>query len=158
MATNKTYIVDATEQIMGRMCTQVAKLAMYGEKIVIINAKDAVISGNKKNIFAKYVHLRHIRTNTNPKAGPFAHSRPDTFLRQKVRFMLPKNIRGRDALHRVHVYIGGIPEQKMKSYHNQETMVLRKSHSDQLWGKYVYISQVCMNMGWTGKSREYMGE
>ena len=42
-------LLDAKNQILGRFCSQVAKRALLGEFIVIVNAKDAIISGNKRN-------------------------------------------------------------------------------------------------------------
>ena len=105
--------------IMGRMCSQIAKFALLGEHIVVINSKDCVISGRRNQILEKYVHLRRdIRNLSNPRRGPFHGSRPDTFLRQKMRYMLPKNHRGREALHRIHVYIAGIPKAKENKYQN----------------------------------------
>ncbi|MHA1584618.1 MAG: 50S ribosomal protein L13 [Promethearchaeota archaeon] len=143
--------IDATELIMGRLCSQVAKLALLGEHIVIINAKDAVISGRRNQILEKYVHLRHIRNLSNPRRGPFHNSRPDTFLRQKMRFMLPKNFRGAEALKRIHVYIAGIPSVKAETYKDADPIVVRKASFERLSHKYVTIEDVCNNMGWTRK-------
>ena len=151
MAKNSWKKIDATELIMGRMCSQVAKLALLGEHIVIINAKDAVISGRRNQILEKYVHLRHIRNLSNPRRGPFHNSRPDTFLRQKMRFMLPKNFRGAEALKRIHVYIAGIPSVKTETYNKAEPIVVRKASSERLSHKYVTVEDVCNNMGWTRK-------
>ena len=147
-------IVDATDLIMGRLSSQVAKLALNGNYIVVINAKDAVVSGRRNEILAKYVHLRKIRNLANPNRGPFHNSRPDTFLRQKMRFMLPKNRRGQEALKRIHVYIAGIPQAKTTNYTNQEPITFIKMSADRLGHKYVTIADICMNMGWTGQSRE----
>lgn len=148
-------IIDATDIIMGRMCSQLAKLAILGEYIVIINAKDAVISGRRNQILAKYVHLRRdIRNASNPRRGPFHGSRPDTFLRQKIKFMLPKNIRGRDAFKRVHVYIAGIPKNKENKYIHSEPIVVRNASAERLQHKFITIADVCTNMGWTGESRK----
>lgn len=150
MAKISWKILDATELIMGRMCSQVAKLALLGEHVVIINAKDAVISGRRNEVLEKYVHLRRdIRNLSNPRRGPFHHSRPDTFLRQKIRFMLPKNFRGAEALKRIHVYIAGIPSVKKEAYRDAEPIVVRKASSERLSHKYVTIEDVCNNMGWT---------
>ena len=143
--------LDATGLIMGRMCSQIAKLILLGEHVVITNAKDVVISGRRNNILAKYVHLRHIRNLSNPKRGPFHGSRPDTFLRQKIRFMLPKNNRGRDALKRVHVYIKGVPTAKVNKYTDSEPIMVRNASSDRLSHKFVTVEDVCDNMGYTRK-------
>ena len=144
-------VLDATDLIMGRMCSQIAKLLLLGEHIVIINSKDAVISGRRNQILAKYVHLRKIRNLSNPKRGPFHFSRPDTFLRQKIRFMLPKNNRGAEALKRIHTFIVGIPSAKSEKFSNQEPIVVRKASAERLRHKYITIEDVCNNMGWTRK-------
>ena len=145
-------ILDASDLIMGRMCSQVAKMALLGYHIIITNAKDAVISGRRNEILAKYVHLRkYIRNASNPRRGPFHGSRPDTFLRQKIRFMLPKNFRGAEALKRVHVYIAGIPTVKKTKYQGAEPILVRNASAERLSKKFVTIEDVCNNMGWTRK-------
>jgi len=147
-------IIDASDMIMGRMCSQIAKFALLGEHIVVINSKDCVISGRRNQILEKYVHLRRdIRNLSNPRRGPFHGSRPDTFLRQKMRYMLPKNHRGRDALHRIHVYIAGIPKAKENKYQNSEPITVPNASAERLSRKYVTIADVCSNMGWSGESR-----
>jgi large subunit ribosomal protein L13 len=146
--------VDATDMIMGRMCSKIAKLCLLGEHILIINAKDAVVSGRRNQVLAKYVHLRHIRTANNPRKGPFHDSRPDTFIRQKVKGMLPKNDRGVEALRRIHVYIAGVPEVKATKYSSKEPITFRKVSAEQLGHSYVTVADICSNMGWSGASRE----
>ncbi len=142
-------VLDATELIMGRMCSQIAKLVLLGEQVVILNAKDAVVSGRRNQILEKYVHLRHIRNASNPRRGPFHFSRPDTFLRQKVKAMLPKNSRGAEALKRLHVYIAGIPKVKEEKYKDQEPILVRKASAERLRYKYITIEDICNHMGWT---------
>jgi len=110
-------LMDAKDKILGRFCSQIAKKALLGEKIVIINAKDAIISGSKRDIHEKYLDKLNISTATNPRRGPFWPRRPDTFMRNIIKKMLPtKKIRGKEALKRVHVYIGAIPERFQKKY------------------------------------------
>jgi large subunit ribosomal protein L13 len=142
-------IVDARDQILGRMCSQVAKRALLGERIVIINAQNAIVSGNRNAIVERYVHLRHIRDHANPTHGPFHSSRPDTFIRQKIRYMLPKRPRGRDALRRVHVYISGIPKVKEEAYKNAEKMDIKNASVQHLHGKFMTVREICDQMGWT---------
>jgi large subunit ribosomal protein L13 len=150
----KWKIVDAKNQVMGRMCSQVAKRALLGERLVIINAQFAVISGSRSDILKRYLHLRHIRDHANPTHGPFHNSRPDTFLRQKIRFMLPKNIRGREALKRVHVYINGIPKVKEVNYKDAEAFEPKKCSAVHLRHNYLTVREICNNMGWTQVRRE----
>ena len=151
MAKINWKVVDATEMIVGRMCSQVAKLALLGEHILITNAKEAVISGRRNQILEKYVHLRHIRNLSNPRRGPFHNSRPDTFIRQKIKFMLPNNQRGADALKRVHVYITKIPKAKKNKYQHSEPITFQKSSVEDLRRKYITVGDICDHMGWTRK-------
>ena len=144
-------VYDAKDKILGRFCSQIAKKALLGEKLVIINAKDAIMSGRRNQILAKYVHLRHIRNLSNPRRGPFHSSRPDTFLRQKMRFMMPKNSRGADALKRVHVYIVGIPNSKAHRYASQDPIMFKKCSVERLKNKYITVEDICNHMGWTRK-------
>ena len=83
-------LLDATDKILGRFCSQVAKRALLGERIVIINAKDAIISGNQRDIHEKYLAKTNISTATNPRRGPFWKRRPDTFMRQVVKKCCPE--------------------------------------------------------------------
>jgi large subunit ribosomal protein L13 len=151
MANINWKVIDATDMIVGRLCSQLAKLALLGEHLVIINSKDAVISGRRNQILEKYVHLRHIRNLSNPRRGPFHNSRPDTFIRQKIRFMLPKNARGAEALKRVHVYITSIPKEKTNKYLNQEPVTFTGASIENLRSSYITVEDICNNMGWTRK-------
>lgn len=151
MAKVNWKIVDATDMIVGRICSQIAKLAILGEHVVITNTKNAIISGRRNQILEKYVHLRHIRNLSNPRRGPFHNSRPDTFIRQKIKFMLPKNQRGEEALKRIHVYINDIPKTKKNKYHNNEPITFQKSSVEDLRRKYITVGDICDHMGWTRK-------
>ena len=43
-------IIDGTGAIMGRLASYVAKEALKGEEVVILNCNDVIITGNRKNI------------------------------------------------------------------------------------------------------------
>ncbi len=57
-ATTKSAVtlVNAEGQIVGRMCSKVAKLLLNGEEVIILNAEKAVFSGKKKSKIAE-AHL-----------------------------------------------------------------------------------------------------
>ena len=61
-------LLDANNLIVGRFGTFVAKKALLGERIDIINCEKAVISGRKEEVFAKYKKRRDIGA---PRKGPF---------------------------------------------------------------------------------------
>ncbi len=150
-------LLDAKDKILGRFCSQVAKRALLGECIVIINAKDAIISGNKRNIHEKYLGHLNISTATNPKRGPFWDRRPDTFMRTVIKKMLPrKKRRGKDAIRRVHVYIFDIPERFKKRYQKLIPSEVFNADKKRLsyYNKYITLENLCVRIGWKKRKAE----
>ncbi|MBT4174698.1 50S ribosomal protein L13 [archaeon] len=95
-------VIDAKKLIVGRLATFTAKKALQGETVRIINAEQAIITGNKKQIFARY---RELREKGEPFHGPFFPTRCEAILKRMIRGMLPhKKTRGREALKRVRCY------------------------------------------------------
>ena len=153
-----TYqLIDAKNKILGRFCSKIAKKALLGENIVIINAKDAIISGTKRDIHEKYLAKLNISTATNPRRGPFHERRPDTFMRRIIKQMLPrKKFRGKEALKRVHVYISDIPERFKNRY--QELIPTEINNVDRkrlsFYNKYISLENLCLRIGWNKKEAE----
>ncbi len=144
-------LIDAKDKIFGRVCSQVAKKALLGQRVVIVNAKDSVISGNKDNIHKNYLDKLLIHTNTNPTRGPFWSRRPDTMMRASIRKMLPrKKSRGRDAIRRVHVYVGEIPERFKISYQKLVPGEIIDADKTRLsyYNKYITLGNLCLRVGW----------
>lgn len=95
-------IVDATDLIAGRLATYVAKKALLGEEVRIINSEKAVISGKRDNTFDEF---QARRTRGVPLKGPYIHRMPERLLRRVIRGMLPyKKPRGSAAYKRVLCY------------------------------------------------------
>ncbi len=144
-------LYDATNKILGRFCSLIAKKALLGEYIVIINAKNAIISGNKKDIHEKYLAKLKISTATNPRRGPFHERRPDTFMRRVIKQMLPrKKLRGKEAIRRVHIYISDIPGRFKNRYQklipNEINNVDKKRLS--YYNRYITLENLCQRIGW----------
>ena len=106
-----TWVFDAKDKILGRLSSQVAKILLDArragreERVIIVNAEQAIVSGTKTRVMATYrkkYELNHARK------GPFFPRMPDKILKRTVRGMLPyqKNSTGRIALKRLHVEIG----------------------------------------------------
>ncbi len=150
-------VIDAKDKILGRLCSQVAKKALLGERIVVINAKDAIISGNKSSIHEQNLAKLRIRTHFNPKWGPFHDRRPDTYMRRVVKQMLPrKKIRGKDALKRVHIYIEDIPERFKYKYQKLIPEQIYNADKSRLsyYNKYITLENLCLRIGWNKKELE----
>ncbi len=97
-------IIDAEKLVVGRLASFVAKQALMGETVEIVNAEKAVIIGSKTDILAKY---KQRRARGSPHFGPFFPHAPERILKRSIRGMLPYKItRGRDALERVKCYKG----------------------------------------------------
>lgn len=142
---NKTMIVvDATNCIAGRMCSHVSKLLLEGNRVAIVNAEKAMLSGNRYMTIDSYKEHLEINSVTNPIHGPFHPRRPDTILSKMVRGMVPKRKPdGIGAFKRLRVYMG-VPEDlrggNMKSFDDSK---ITKPES-----YYISIGEVAKQIGW----------
>jgi len=144
-------LYDASNKILGRFCSHIAKKALLGEYIVIINAKDAIISGKKRDIHEKYLARLNISTATNPRKGPFHERRPDTFMRRVIKQMLPrKKLRGKEALKRIHVFISDIPERFKNKYQKLVPNDIINVDKQRLsyYNLYITLENLCQRIGW----------
>lgn len=104
-------IIDAKDLVVGRMATVVAKKALLGEKISIVNSEKAVLSGDPKGVIAKF-KTRYDRGT--PAKGPFIPRQSHMLLKRMIRGMLPyKKARGREAFENIKCYVG-IPDEFAK--------------------------------------------
>ena len=131
--------INAENLILGRMITVIAKKALLGEKIAVVNCEKAVITGNRTQIFDKY-KARRARGQFNQ--GPYIPRRPDMFVKRAVRGMLPyKQEKGRNAFERVRCYLG-VPEE-FKDLQTIENANINKVPSL----KYLYVKDICKELG-----------
>ena len=102
--------IDATNLILGRLCTYAAKQSLLGSSIEILNCEESVIRGSKENVLN--VYKEKFARGTHAK-GPFYYRRPDFFVKRTIRGMLPhKSPRGKAALKQIKCHIGS-PEEFM---------------------------------------------
>ena len=96
--------IDATDCIMGRLSSHVAKSLLNGEEIHIVNAEKVLISGSRSNITSEYVEKR---TLNHPRKGPRYPRAPHMMLKRAVRGMIPyQKQSGRSAFKRLKVDVG----------------------------------------------------
>ncbi|MFB6310839.1 MAG: 50S ribosomal protein L13 [Salinirussus sp.] len=96
-------VVDARDCILGRVSSQVAERALDGERIAVVNAERAVVTGRREEVIDRY----RARREQGSDRGPEYPKRPDRILKRSIRGMLPyKRPRGREALENVRVYVG----------------------------------------------------
>ncbi|ELY95081.1 50S ribosomal protein L13P [Natrialba hulunbeirensis JCM 10989] len=134
-------VVDAGDCILGRVASQVAQRALDGERVAIVNAEDAVITGDKEDIFGTY----RKRLQLGSDRGPYYPKRPDTIFKRSVRGMLPyKKPRGREALDNVRVYVGNPYEDD----DDREAEILDDTSLDRLSNiRFVHLGEVSDQLG-----------
>ncbi len=129
-------VIDAKGLIVGRLATFAAKKALQGETVRIINAEQAIITGNKKQILTRF---RELREKGEPFHGPFYPTRCEAILKRMIRGMLPhKKTRGREALKRVRCH-NKIPAELK----DQETITIKEANVSKLISpKYITLKNV----------------
>ncbi len=96
-------IIDATGLIAGRLATRVAKLALLGESVAVVNSEKAIFSGRRETVMKRFSERE---ARVTPYKGPFRVRSPDRILRRVIRGMLPfKRARGKEAFSKVMCYI-----------------------------------------------------
>jgi len=97
-------IINADGLVLGRMASIVARRAMHGEEIAIVNAEKAIISGARAHVLS---HYNEKRKRGSREGGPFFPRRPDHILKRTIRGMLPyKRECGESAFKQIKVHVG----------------------------------------------------
>ena len=129
-------IIDATDLVAGRLASSVAKKALMGETIDVVNCENLVLTGNRKNILEKY--KQRVDRGT-PRKGPFIPRTSDRLFRRMVRGMLPyKQAKGLQAYKRVMCHVG--TPQKFKDQKVETLNDIHVSKIDSL--KFIYLKDV----------------
>ena len=116
----KEYVIDCDSQILGRLASHAAKLLLQGNRVTLLNAEKAAISGHVPNIVANYKQKVEFKDKANPEHSPYWSRRPDFLVKRIVRGMLPwKKAHGREAFRRLRVYVG-IPADMAKKEFSKE--------------------------------------
>jgi large subunit ribosomal protein L13 len=133
--------IDAENLVVGRMASLVAKKALLGEDVEIINCDKAVISGSGK--FLRSEWLRKMRMGTHRK-GPFYYRQPERFVKRIIRGMLPhRQEKGALAFKRIRCFSGIPPGVKREDYKTIAGADVTKLRST----RYMYIKDVCKIIG-----------
>ena len=106
-----TIVYDATDKVLGRLASVVAKQLLSARKegnplrIIVLNSEHAIVSGPRSRVFADYDFKYKLN---HPRKGPFFPRMPDQIMKRTVRGMLPyqKNSSGRNAVKDLRVMIG----------------------------------------------------
>lgn len=99
-------IIDGKNAILGRLASYVAREALKGEEIAIINCEQIVITGKKQNI-KNELEAKRGRVGSTEK-GPKVSRTSEKIVKRTIRGMLPnyRTGRGRVAFKRIKCYVG----------------------------------------------------
>lgn len=110
---SKPIVVDGEGSILGRLASYVAKQALLGKEVSVINCEKVVISGNRSGIIDKYKTQRS-RGGSSQK-GPYFPTQSAMIVKRTIRGMLSHKMgRGASAFKRIKCY-EGIPKEFIES-------------------------------------------
>ena len=110
------HVVDATDQVLGRMATEIAQVLMgkhrpeytphvdTGDYVIVTNAKQVKLTGRKdtQSVRTRYTgYPGGLKVET---FGSLRERKPEALIEDAVRRMLPKNRLGRVMLKKLKVY------------------------------------------------------
>jgi large subunit ribosomal protein L13 len=117
--TRRWILIDAKDAPLGRLSTEIAKylIGKYkptytphidgGDYVIVVNAKEAVVTGDKE---LKKIYYRHSGFPGGIRDARLEEVRekfPERIIENAVKGMLPKNKLAADRMKRLKVYAGG---------------------------------------------------
>ena len=114
----KWYVIDAAGKPLGRVAAQAAVLLRgkhktifaphvdCGDHVIIINCKDAVLTGNKLQNKIYYRHTPYVGHLKEVKYATLMRTNPEKAMELAVKRMIPDTTIGREALTRIRLYAG----------------------------------------------------
>ncbi len=113
------YLVDAEDQVLGRLATGIANLLRgknkpyfsphldTGDHVVVVNAEKVRLTGNKE---MQKEYRRYSGYPGGLKKIPYKRmlqEKPEEIIKHAVTGMLPKNALGRKLIRKLRIYTGG---------------------------------------------------
>ena len=96
-------VIDLSGAILGRAASYIAKQALLGKKVIVVNCDNALVTGKRRMIINEY-HQARVRGGKSLN-GPHFPKHTDKLVKRTVRGMLSyTQQRGLDALKRVLCY------------------------------------------------------
>ena len=118
----KWYVVDAADQTLGRLCSEVAKVLRgknkptytphidTGDYVIVVNADKIKVTGKKLDQKIYYHHSDYVGGMKETTLKEMLAKKPENVITLAVKGMLPKGPLGRTMYKKLFVYAG--PEHK----------------------------------------------
>ena len=112
------YVVDASDKVLGRLATEIARRlrgkhkAEYtphvdtGDYIVVTNAEKVAVTGRKFKEKMYYHHTGHPGGIKSISFDKLQAKNPARIIERAVKGILPKNPLGRDMYRKLKIYVG----------------------------------------------------
>lgn len=116
--TKKWYLIDATDLVLGRVASQIAKILRgkhktsytphmdCGDYVVVINAEKVQLTGNKLQNKMYHRHTGYVGGIKSVSAGRLMETHPERVLYKAVERMISRNKLGRSQMTKLRVYVG----------------------------------------------------
>lgn len=116
--TRAWHVIDASDQVVGRVATEVARLLrgkhkpIYspdtdtGDFVVIVNAEKARFTGRKEESKLYWRYTQYVGGERSVTVAKQREEHPERILIHAVKGMLPKNPLGRKMAKKLKVYAG----------------------------------------------------
>ncbi|MEZ4920929.1 MAG: 50S ribosomal protein L13 [Saprospiraceae bacterium] len=114
----KWYVIDAEDQVVGRVCTQIASILMgknkpsftphddTGDFVIVINAEKVRFTGKKWDQKVYLDHSLYPGGQKSTTATAMRDKDPRRVIERSVKGMLPKTKLGRQMYRKLFVYAG----------------------------------------------------
>jgi len=114
----KWFVVDATDQILGRLAARIATILRgkhkpiysphldVGDAVIVINAGKIRVSGKKAQQKVYYRHTEYPGGLRKTQMSRLLLTRPERIIEKAIKGMLPKNSLGRRQFRKLNVYSG----------------------------------------------------
>ncbi len=114
----KWYVVDAENQVVGRLATRIASVLMgkdkpcytdfldTGDFVIVVNAEKVRLTGKKWSSKVYYSHSGYPGGLKESRAEELLSRHPERLLQLAVKGMLPKTKLGRGMFKKLKVYAG----------------------------------------------------
>ena len=112
------YLVDAENQVLGRIATTIANVLRgknkptftpsvdTGDFVIVVNAAKIALTGNKLADKTYYSHSGYPGGIKSITAGKLLEKKPEDLIKHAVKGMLPKNKLARHMLNKLKIYSG----------------------------------------------------
>ena len=135
------YVVDGTNQTVGRMCAKIASVlrgknkAYYtphvdcGDYVIVTNCDKVTFTGKKLDQKSYINYSGYPGGKKEEAAGDLLKRRPDVIIERAVKGMLPKNRLGRKMYKKLFVYAGG---EHPHSAQNPKELIFKKELKEKI--------------------------